>query len=385
MSYPQDLSDLSREEKIEYYKTLSQMTNQERRKERNTRFSEMLAEGMKPSEAVVILDGEELEAREMLKDEQMREKRMEREGKSTWDIKEEYSSKSSIEDEEKITKPEPSDFLNMKKEAEKEQDEYISDLEKKERQKEILSGLTGFGSREPLKEEIIKGTGKVLSGVVSGASKLLKGKPKTKEDVRRESELKEAQHKAKVRLIGMERTISEPKRESGEPSLKDLGRGSLGAERYERPYTPDFFGGGISSGRSPMGEPIKRRESRPPSTNIPFGGSRAPSTSIPIGGNRPPSTLFPGRARLPETRVKFGRRAPETKVPIVKERPPKVTYRGSKKVSTRIPKGERKAPVILKKAGKPISTKIGKPLKIKTRVPQVQQDAIDILGLRGFF
>ena len=63
MSYPQDLSDLSREEKIEYYKTLSQMTSQERRKERNDRFSEMISEnGMKPSEAVTILDGEEMEA-----------------------------------------------------------------------------------------------------------------------------------------------------------------------------------------------------------------------------------------------------------------------------------------------------------------------------------
>jgi len=364
----------------------------------------MLAEGMKPSEAVIILDGEELEAREMLKDEQMKEKRMEKEGKSTWDIKEEWTPEEKAagmrqrpltEEEkrnwvpskpiEKITKPEPSDFLNMKEEAETEQDEYISGLEKKERQEEIFSGLAGFGSREPLKEEIIKGAGKVLSGVVSGASKLLKGKPKTKEDIRRESELKEAQHRAKVRAIGMGRTISEPKRESDEPFLKDLGRGSLGAERYERPYTPDFFGGGISSGRSPMGEPIKRRESRPPSTDIPFGGSRAPSTSIPMGGSRPPSTLFPGRVGLPETRVSFRERAPSTRVPIVKEKPPKTSYRGTKKVSTRIPKGEKKSPVILKKAGKPVSTKIGKPSKIKTRVSQVQEDAVDVLGLKGFW
>ena len=402
MSYPQDLSDLSREEKIEYYKTLSQMTSQERRKERNDRFSEMISEnGMKPSEAVTILDGEEMEARELLRDEKMREKRMEKEGKSTWDIKEEWTPEERVAGmrqrplteeekrnwvpskpiEEEITKPEPSDFLNMKEKVEEEQNEYISDLEKKEKQKEILSGLTGFGSREPLKEAIV-------SGVVSGAKKLgefLKGKPKTREDIRREEELKEAAHKARVRATRMGRTVSAPRRESGEPSIRDLGKGSLGTERYERPFIPDFFGGGFGSGKSPIGEPIRRRESRPPSTDIPFGGSRAPSTSIPMGGSRPPSTSFPGRAGLPETRVQFREKAPSTRVPIVKEKPPKTSYRGANKVSTRIPKGERKAPVILKKAGKPISTKIGKPQKIKTRVQQVQQDAVDILGLRGFF
>jgi len=349
--------ELSREEKLEYYKALSGMTGQEKRTERRSRYDEMLSEGMSPSEATTVLEGEELESREYLKEEQERKSGVGM-GKSPGFGKDYVDEEDDIPDAE---------FLKMKDKAISEEDEYISGLERKERQKAVFEGLVGYGSREPLKEEIVSGakriisktpevTEKVLSGIVSGGKKLAeKLKPKSEKESKRYPHrlYKEEYHRS----------------ERGEPSLRDLGRGSLGAERYES-VTPDFFGGGFGENRSSMGEPIRQRREMPPSTTIPFGGTRAPSTDIPFLRDRAPSVSFHAE-----------RKAPSTRVPTIREKPPKVTYKGAKKVSTKIPKSGKK-PVKLQKVGKPISTKIGRPITPKTRV-KVEED--DILGLKGFW
>lgn len=342
------VEEISKEEKLQYYKALSQMTSKEREEEYKNRARELTEEGMRTSEAILQVEGEQQEAREMLKDEQ---ERLRGRGKEApIEYEELKEPKTELE----------ADFLNLKQKVK-------VGWEKAE---ELGEEIAGTKERTKLKEAVISGASKLYSA--------LKGKPKTEAEKRKEKELKQVYeseaHTRKLREARSAGRISEPRRRE-EPSLRDIGKGSMGAERYERPYTPDFFGktSGFDMGiKSPMGEPRKSRTSRPPSTSIPFGGSRAPSTSIPFGGNIPPSTSFPsGRGRV------------STKIPVVRDRPPKVSYRGAKKVSTRIPEGKKKSPVRLKKIGRPISTRIGRPLTPKTKIIKQQED--DILGLRGFW
>lgn len=339
-----------REEKLQYYKELSKKTSREKHDEYISRTEELVEEGMQPSEAILQVEGEKQEAIEMLRDEQERAK-----GKG----------KEQIPDYQESEEPESglkADFLNLKQKVK-------SGWEKAE---EIGEEIVGTKERTKLKEAVFGGASKLYEA--------LKGKPKTEAEKKRAKELKETYeseaHSARLRQARSSgRRVLEP-RESGEPSLRDIGKGSMGTERYERSSTPDFFGksSGFDMGiKSPMGESRKPRgESRPPSTKIPFGGSRAPDTGIPFGGNRPPSTQFHS-----------GRKAPATYVPTQKGRAPSVKFTGAKKVSTRVPKGERKAPVILKKRGRPVSTRIGKPLTPKTKI--VKQEDEDILGLKNFW
>ncbi len=321
-----------------------------------------------------------------------------------------------IEEEEieEVQRAPRADFISMKEKAATEEDEYIEELESKERSKDIISGIFGFGSRTPVKEAIV-------SGVVSGATKLvkaLKGKPKTEKEIAREEKIKDAQTERRVKEItspssGRRHSLSEEmgfggssRRHGGsiisdyeerEPSFRDIGKGSMGAERYGE-SKPDFFGGEFGTSSNPLGEPTRTRRSkapetkiphggsRAPETRIPFGGSRAPSTIIPFGGSRAPSTSFPSaKGRVVSTKIPSSGKVVSTRIPLIRGKAPETKYQGAKRVSTRIPKGQRKAPVVLAKKGKPISTRIGRPSKIKTRVPQIQEDALDVLGLKGFF
>lgn len=351
MSYPQNLEDLSEKEKLQYYKSLSQMTSKEREEDKRARAKEMIEEGTSPSEALLRFQGEEQEARELLRDEQERAK-----GKGREEIPE-FEETSEPESESELK----ADFLNLKHKV-------TSGFEKAE---ELGEEIAGTRERKSLKELAFSGASKLYSS--------LKGKPKTPQELSREKELKEAftseRHRAQLRKAKESGYAStEPRKSSGEPSLRDLGKGSLGAERYES-SSPDFFGksSGFDMGvKSPIGRTEKRRTQSPPSTRIPFGGSRAPDTGIPFGGNKPPSVAFSS-----------GRKVPSTYVPQSKGRTPSVKFTGARKVSTRVPKGERKAPVRLEKRGRPISTKIGKPSRIKTTVPRQEED--DVLGLKNFW
>ncbi len=303
------------------------------------------------------------------------------------------SSEKMYEDEEQI-EPEKEISNYRKEKAILEEDEYIKDLESKERSKDIISGIFGFGSRTPVKEAIV-------SGVVSGATKLakaLKGKPKTEADIKREERIKEAQTERRIKEItspsyGRKHTLTEEmgfressrRSEETEPSLRDIGKGSMGAERYSE-SKPDFFGGSsYGTSRNPLGEPTRTKRSKAPETRIPFGGAKPPSTGIPYIGSRPPSTsIYKERGRIVSTKIPKEKRI-STHIPLVRGKAPETRYQGAKYVSTKIPRGQRKAPVVLAKKGKPISTRIGRSSKIKTRVPQIQEDVVDVLGLRGFF
>ncbi len=386
--------EASEEEKLKYALEFSKLTPKEKSDSKRERIKDLQEEGFTVTEAVYQVDAEEKLMYEYLKEAKAREKMEKKsEEEKTWHPKEEtphIKPKGFSKEELKHFKPDMS-----KVESEEEMEEEIAaekpskprflDLRQKlaegvEKFEEYGKEALGFEERNPLKAAIISGASKVITSLKS------KETPKTTTEKRRKMELEEAARESKLRDIrrGIKKSSEEIEREPREPSLKDIGKGSMGAERYE-PFQPDFFGGGnYDIGvKTPMGEPAKRKENRPPSTHIPFGGKRAPETYIPSGGSRPPSTSFPGRVGLPDTRVSFRERAPSTKVPTIRERPPKVGFRGAKKVSTRVPEGKKKAPVILKKAGKPISTRIGKPSRIKTQVPKQEDE--DILGLKNFW
>lgn len=224
-------------------------------------------------------------------------------------------------------------------------------------------------------EDIEAGTEKVVSGVAGRVSKFAKGvaediKKGAQEKAKREKELREtyeqSRQKARLeraRISGRESAIP-PRRgtispERREPSLKDLGRGDLGAPRYEAGTRPpvkfaperrDFLG--LSSGfqigtRSPM-----------------EGGFGLGTPINPMGTMRPRPK--PVRTRVPSSRK------PITK--LVKA--PAKKRKGSMKTMKVAKKTLKKEPEVV------IKKEYVKPTK---KFIRRSQDAADVLGLRGYF
>lgn len=186
-----------------------------------------------------------------------------------------------------------------------EKDEYLKTREKLvhglRKTKEVVKGVTGFGSRRPVGEALISGAAKAIT--------LLKGKPKTPKEIREEKEEKKrmkiyrqkeehARRLAEARSAG--RTIS------SRPQLRDIGRGDMGSQKFGTTRDPigksisvrepDFFGvGAFGIGTTSVRKSKKSSkrvyiQQKPPSTSI-YMPSRPPSVSI--GGfdvRKPPST-----------------------------------------------------------------------------------------------
>lgn len=241
----------------------------------------------------------------------------------------------------------------------------------------IFGGVGSFikGKPEAIKKGVISGTEKILSGGASGAKKVataIKGKPRTLAERIEEEEARKSGKSGK-------------KTTAGDFSFKNLGKGGMGAKRYEgAPSTPDFFGGGSGFGGGAPSTRVHSGGSRPPSTKVPYGGSKAPSTRVPSGGSRPPSTKVPSSGGRPPSTKFSGAGKVSTHVPTIKTKAPSTRFSGAERVSTKIPKGSRRPPVRQEKVGKPISTRIGRTAAIKTKIVTPRENAEDVLGLKGF-
>ena len=330
------------------------------------------AQKMADSEIDSILEGAKTERG-------WKEERLERE--KQWDEKSKEFSKRPVEDQE-----------------EDEEDEYEKEaLLEAEKEKELWKG-EGIKDAEPTK--VTDKEPKKETEEPSIMEKLFgKKQVKTLQELKREriyrTQEEHAERMAKAKGVGKypkERYIR-GKYIKEKPSLKDIGRGSMGTEQFFRPVspvgrigkvgTPDFFGSlsGMGMG-NPMGEPIKvskgkrisgdkriskvRKASqiRAPSVSISFGGSTPPSVLIPFAGNKPPSVSMGMKTKLPS--LSFG----TGKLVNPMEDYTKITKKVVKPESTK------------KKVGKLGSVKVAKE---KVEKKKSKKETADFLDLKGFF
>lgn len=209
---------------------------------------------------------------------------------------------------EKVQEHEEEDIEEDEDEEEElpsEKDEYLKTREKLvhglRKTKEVVKGVTGFGSRRPVGEALISGAAKAIT--------LLKGKPKTPKEIREEEEEKKRikiyrQKEEHVRRLAEARSAG--RTISSRPQLRDIGRGDMGSQKFAMSRDPigksvsvrepDFFGvGAFGIGTTSVRKSKKSSkrvyiQQKPPSTSI-YMPSKPPSVSI--GGfdvRRPPST-----------------------------------------------------------------------------------------------
>lgn len=187
----------------------------------------------------------------------------------------EKSDDIEIEDEEMLERKIP----EKKDEYLKTRESIIQNLRKA---KEVGKGIVDVGSRRPVKEAIISGAAKAVT--------FLKRKPKTPDEIREAKEEKKRLKEWRQKEEHVKR-LSEAKfigRRIPKPSLKDIGKGSMGAKRYEwgarDPVgyvggmgSPDFFGKRARTR-------VKKTQYvlRPPSTSIGMG-----KLVNPVGETRP--------------------------------------------------------------------------------------------------
>lgn len=371
------------EEKIEIAREYANLSEDEKGEQMHQRYEELMRTTDMSSQTAQSAVQEESREMERLVDKyRLRSKE---DYSDEEDISEEDTDEESDEDERMLWKGSESDKIDtdIYKEKYKSTPEY-EELSEGRYQKtreglsrglktaeDVAKGIIGVGSREPIKEVLISGAAKAIEAI--------KGKPKTKAELKLEADLKNKQKLYKLKEEHVRRLAEAKlsgKRRYRDPSIRNIGLGDMGTKEYQvtqRSPVGKVEGVGVKSldflGTSEfsmgMTNPMGRQkytsgELKPPSTSIPYGGSKPPSVSLGSAPSRPPSVSLGG-----------------TKIS-----PPSLSFGYGKPLN---PLGEvKQKPVTVEKLNKKIKIKKTKEVVQKTQL-KPKKTVEDLLGTKGLF
>ncbi len=307
-----------------------------------------------------------------------------------------------------------------KKEIPSESEEDIYEKDESEVRKPEITTETKTEKLSMLERMLGK---KPISRTIEGIEKRIdsaleksKGIPKSEKEIRIERINREKERHLKAIADG-KAMIKGGRAPHRELSIKDIGRGDMGAKSFGRREkdSKDFFGMSqfMMGKRTPMGKD-KSQIIKPqlPSTYVKPMGNKPPSTTIPFGGNKPPSVslssttlkakLETGRPiyvksktskskktrdiKAPSISIPFGTgTAPDVSLNLPKSAPSTMSFGTNKMPALSFGNGGIKNPVAdWEVMSKPIKkeTKGNKKETKNTKKPK--KDSLDFLNIGGF-